>query len=270
MKHSQNTSNDRKRKRSYRISRPGSSYSNSVPPSSASSSHVPTQTHTYKLLLKNEQIPKDSIRSSVDESKVIQFLSKFPARSLLNDDLSHITVILTRSEVNSLDTVKNVLIENFQIDDLLTTEGPPGSIDVLVTLYGKMANIAKAITYLIFLLNAKINNLQKDIFTLKSSTYKAHLLLNNGEEVQGIKYIDVVGSHDVFVQADLTSLFNFILCGLESGCNVDASAITLKPMFGIHLDPALKLNLKVNVDVKHKAQSQLLLYLYPKLRYDNI
>lgn len=208
-------------------------------------------------------------------------MSKLQPRGSItvNNDLSHITLIVSSSESSLLDTstARNILIDKFRIDDLLTTEGPPGSIDVLMTVYGRMANIAKAAVFTIFLLSAKINNLQKEVFTLKSSTYKAHLLLKNGEDVQGIKYIDVASLftydynkdiHDVFIQGDLTSIFNFILRCLERKWNVDPSLIDLKPMFGIHLDPALKLKSKVNIEIKNRAQSKLLQYLYPTLRYE--
>lgn len=278
MSSSQNNRQDRKRKKSYRSAR---QISSSAPPSSASSSYVPAHNYTTELTLANEPIKKDASKSSVDDEKVLNFLSKLQPRGSItvNNDLSHITLIVSSSESSLLDTstARNILIDKFRIDDLLTTEGPPGSIDVLMTVYGRMANIAKAAVFTIFLLSAKINNLQKEVFTLKSSTYKAHLLLKNGEDVQGIKYIDVASLftydynkdiHDVFIQGDLTSIFNFILRCLERKWNVDPSLIDLKPMFGIHLDPALKLKSKVNIEIKNRAQSKLLQYLYPTLRYE--
>ncbi|KAI5958931.1 hypothetical protein KGF57_002365 [Candida theae] len=268
---------DRKRKRTHRIPRPASNSSNSVPPSSASSSYIPSQSQTLELCLTNKSLKREVVKSSVDDTKLIHFLSKLNPREVIsvNENQSHVTLIISSFETNLLQipAIKHTLVEKFQIDDVLATEGPPGSIDVLVTVYGKMVDVAKAVNYLIFLLNANINNLQKDVFTLKSSTYKAHLLLRNCEDQQNVKYIDTAQSftydynrniHDVFVQGDLTSLFNFVLHCLEKKWNIDPSAVQLKPMFGIHLDPALKVKPKINEDIKSKAQSNLLSYLYSK------
>lgn len=274
----QNNKQEKKRKRASRLSRPSYS-SHSAPPSSASSSYIPTQTHkVVKLTLTNESIKKEVPKSSVDEAKVLLFLSRLQRRGSIatNEDVSHITLIVSCSENALLDipTMKSILTEKFEIDDFITTEGPSGCIDVLITVYGKMVNISKAAVFLVFLLSAKINNLQMDVFTLKSSTYKAHLLLTNSECLQGIKYIDAAklftydfnnGVYDVFIQGDLSSMFNFFLECLERRWNVDTSLIKLEPMFGIHLDPALKLHPKVNLDIRARAKNNLLQYLTPTL-----
>ncbi|KAI5967490.1 hypothetical protein CANMA_003036 [Candida margitis] len=285
MAHNQDNRQTRKRRKPYRSSRPTSNSHTAppAPPSSASSSYPTPQTHPLELGLSNEPIIDNTTKSSVDDTKVIHFLSKLKPRGFqtVSDDPSHITIIVSSFERSLVDisTVKQVLTEKFQIDDVVTTEGLPGTIDVLVTVYGRMLNIAKAVVFLIFQLNTKVNNLQKDVFTLKSSTYKAHLLLKNGEEVQGIKYVDIAhlfsyefnkGAYDVFVQGDLTSIFNFILHCLDRKWNLETSLIRLEPMFGIHLDQALKSTSRENIDIKNRARNTLLQYLYPASRYENI
>ncbi|KAI3404576.2 hypothetical protein KGF56_002621 [Candida oxycetoniae] len=271
----------RKRKGNYE--KPSSSLASSSSSSSSSSStHASPSSNAIQLLLTDESGQQKSTKTSVDELKVRNYLSKMEPRLYISKDSKtvQLTTILSNSEASALDPqFTKKLIENFHIDHVNISDPIPGCIDSLVTFYGTFISIAKAVTYVVYELNAKINNLQDEVFTLKSTNYKAHFLLHSAAKVHGLRYFDMAPNHsfefnnkvfDVFVQGDFHAIFNFALQSLECGWNVDSSKIKLEPLFGIHLDPALKSRDPENVMLKRKSNDRLLKYLYSTSKFQNL
>ncbi|KAI5962567.1 uncharacterized protein KGF55_003643 [Candida pseudojiufengensis] len=251
---------------------------------SKSSTYVPNNFNTspIQLQLKTEELNGDSPKSkaapvSVDDAKVISFLSKLQSKLTLSysNELTHVTLILSKMESRLLQedqTLKQSMVEHFKIKDLVFTEGTnEGSIDSLVTIYGTPFAMSKASTFLIYKINSQINNLNQEPFTLKSSNYKIHLLVENASQVYNIKYIDNLsisygesGLYNIFIQGDLTSIFNFMLHLTERKWNeVKLEDVPLNATFGIHLDSALKNISEQNLKIKSRSESKLLKYLYP-------
>ncbi|CAK9437332.1 uncharacterized protein LODBEIA_P17100 [Lodderomyces beijingensis] len=256
----------------------------SPPPSSSSStssSYIPHQTQV-SIQLSNDQPQPTPPQSSVKEPKVISHLAKLESKQRISANpqaKTQITLILSTSEAHMIHR-KNVeaqLRESFLVDDVTISPQKPGAVDRLVTIYGAHVNIAKAAAYIAYVLNADINNVHGEAFTLKSSNYKLHMLMTRHVEmVQGVRYVDKCqnweyelnsGVHDVFVQGDLGALYNFVCVSLDRGWNCDSSDIAIGACFGIHLDPALKSSSGENVEIQKRASRGLMSYLYSQSKH---
>ncbi|KAI5954195.1 hypothetical protein KGF54_001970 [Candida jiufengensis] len=240
--------------------------------SQSSSTYIPNNSQIQLQLTNDKKDTKPIKSQSVDESKVLSLLSKFAPKVTITNQtkLTHITIILSESESQLLEAknLKQILVDKFGIKDLVV-ENKEGNIDSLITIYGQPISISKAITFLVFVVNSQLNNLANELFTLKSSNYKIHLLLKTAQRVHGIKYMDNlsinydIDSFNVFIQGDFNSIFNFLLDVIEHGGNeIDINSIKCESNFGIHLDPALKNISNENLKLKESSKSKLLKYLY--------
>ncbi|EDK44997.1 hypothetical protein LELG_03176 [Lodderomyces elongisporus NRRL YB-4239] len=324
---------NKKRKRPL-YDRPGSSSPILKSTSPLNDTYIPVQLPqqtSIHLTHKNAILQAPTAKSSVDEQKVIQFLSKIEAKlqRISKNSESQISIVISSSEADIIlrpllkpvlklllllllqESLKDILLgPSFQLRDIVISKQIPGAIDRILTLYGTCTSIALSVAYIVYLLNAKINNLHLEVFTLKSSNYKLHLLLKDGAEaVHGIKYLDLApltyplydllesraeteaGTEaetgletqskseskskaglvfDVFLQGDLQAIFNFVFVCFEKKLIADCSKQIINPAFGIHLDPALKSLTSENEELKRESLDKLLKFLYSDLKLKNI
>ncbi|KAG7665805.1 uncharacterized protein J8A68_000630 [[Candida] subhashii] len=226
-------------------------------------------------------------QQQLEDKKVIHYLSKIHARQVITlvDKFVRLTILICTSEATYFETNKETLLEslrsNFGIKDMSISPDHPGSVDRYLSLYGTAEPIAKAMVYLIFILNTKLNNIAGiDLFTLKSSNYKTTLLLKTSVEIQnkhGLKYLDTSSSftynfkqnvHSVFAQGDLHSLHNTYLLSLELNLSCDDNDLTNMQSFGIHLDPALYKRSEENTELLTKSTQKVLEFIYPTSRFN--
>ena len=208
---------NKKRKRPL-YDRPGSSSPILKSTSPLNDTYIPTQLSqqtSIHLTHKDTIFQAPTAKSSVDEQKVIQFLSKIEAKlqRISKNSESQISIMVSSSEADIIlrpllisvlkllllllqESLKDTLLgPSFRLRDIVISRQIPGAIDRILTLYGTYTSIALSVVYIVYLLNAKINNLHLEVFTLKSSNYKLHLLLKDGAEaVHGIKYLDLAPS----------------------------------------------------------------------------
>ncbi|EGW34232.1 uncharacterized protein SPAPADRAFT_134563 [Spathaspora passalidarum NRRL Y-27907] len=256
-----------------------------VKPSSSSSSPSSLQPNDqYQLTDPSSEIPKQE-QPLDDDDKVINYLRKMHPRQTVShpDKPTYVTIIVSTSEGQHFQDLQpnfvTSLRDNFSIKDISISPVVPGCIDRYITVYGLGESISRAILYIAFILNAKLNNIGgSDLFTFKSANYKISLLLKQVHKLSnahGLKYLDKAEQftynfstkdfHVAFMQGDLHALFNTLLQCSELDLCVDSNDTNVEniPLFGIHADPALYSRSSENSSLLAKSHKNLIDFLHP-------
>ncbi|KAL6454562.1 hypothetical protein SBY92_004029 [Candida maltosa Xu316] len=202
----------------------------------------------------------------IEDDKLINHILKITPRRDIKEKSTFITVLLTLSEADKILEQKEKMINTFGVKDFMASEPVSGSIDQFLTIYGNPVEISRCLLYIIYFLNVKCF-INYDMFTFKTSNFKITLLLKHSDYITDqLKYIDVAkyksNIDSVFIQGDFISIFNFVLNAIDEEKNVDNSEIVNDPIFGLHVDTALRERSKENTEVINKANKKLLEYLY--------
>ncbi|CCE80187.1 Piso0_003289 [Millerozyma farinosa CBS 7064] len=188
--------------------------------------------------------PNDNQEYTLNESKVINSLSKFVSKSNIKSisQQSQLKIILSISEaalfLQDNESLLKRMQDSFGISGWDISPLHLGSIEKALYLYGEVGSIAKAAVFVAYILKVKLNNyIPAESYTLKSPNYHLSVLMKGPSDddtlqkvVQSqadycmLRDVDTTypfgyNNHSdqllITIKGDFSSLYNFLLFLLD-------------------------------------------------------